>query len=531
MPNGTRPAEDINLNRNNQIKALTAPELETRLAETQKRISQRLAGAERAEIGVTAAQLEREGMGRGLVTPLIRGQQEKLARQRAIERQAEAAELAPLQRQEAALLGRLGREEAREAREFQQAQQLGAAERAERGLEFQLRAPERAITAERRAEERGIRAEERGAIQRQQQFEQQLGLQGFQKVASPEELQGLTEDQITRIPNPQTGQIDIFKKPIDDDLLSISELKELNAQGANLQFGATVKQAIAKGVTPRLTKSGTSSSSFIIPQITNPPIEEAPSFDEFIAQKEAELQQTLLPSGREEFRDEFNQLIENVAKEKADEELSIVEQLSPLTRSIYKNPAVIEQITATERGKALAELEAAGISDLESIGLKREDKLRTEFTNRSKEFVKIKDSIARVRASGKDPSAAGDLSLIFNFMKVLDPASVVRESEFATAQNAGSIPDRTRGLYNRVVSGERLSPRQRQDFLNRAELLFNEKLEAHKGIEKEYTDLAKRQKLNVDNIIIDFKGKTPEIEQPTELPTGTAEDILRKHNI
>ena len=94
--------------------------------------------------------------------------------------------------------------------------------------------------------------------------------------------------------------------------------------------------------------------------------------------------------------------------------------------------------------------------------------LFSEFNRRVKPFIDQRDAFNRVRASVQDPSAAGDLALIFNFMKVLDPGSTVREGEFANAQNSAGIPDRVRSQYNRVVNGRRLSKSQRQDFLRRS---------------------------------------------------------------
>ena len=43
-------------------------------------------------------------------------------------------------------------------------------------------------------------------------------------------------------------------------------------------------------------------------------------------------------------------------------------------------------------------------------------KLRKEFIGQSKDFIKIRDSFKRVEVSNTDPSPAGDLSLIFNYM-------------------------------------------------------------------------------------------------------------------
>jgi hypothetical protein len=103
----------------------------------------------------------------------------------------------------------------------------------------------------------------------------------------------------------------------------------------------------------------------------------------------------------------------------------------------------------------------------------RAAKLRGEIAQSSKKFDIVEDAFGRIGASASDPSAAGDLSLIFAFMKILDPGSTVREGEFATAAQAGGVDDRIRGQYNKLLSGERLTQNQRDDFVNRSKKLFN----------------------------------------------------------
>lgn len=66
-------------------------------------------------------------------------------------------------------------------------------------------------------------------------------------------------------------------------------------------------------------------------------------------------------------------------------------------------------------------------------------------------------------------TAAADIGMIFMFMKALDPTSVVRENEQATAQNATGVPDRIRNLYNNILSGNRLNATQRAEFFEAAE--------------------------------------------------------------
>jgi hypothetical protein len=100
------------------------------------------------------------------------------------------------------------------------------------------------------------------------------------------------------------------------------------------------------------------------------------------------------------------------------------------------------------------------------------DKLRDEFNKLSSEFIGVANSYQRIIDSASDPSAAGDLALIFNYMKVLDPGSTVREGEFATAQNSGSVPAQIIARYNKVLNGERLAPEQRTDFVSRAGRLY-----------------------------------------------------------
>lgn len=145
----------------------------------------------------------------------------------------------------------------------------------------------------------------------------------------------------------------------------------------------------------------------------------------------------------------------------------------------------------------------------------RETKLRKEFTNLSGEYIKQRDAYGRIEASAQDPSAAGDLALIFNYMKVLDPGSTVREGEFATAQSSGAVSDRIWNVYNKVMSGERLPPRQRADFVDRAEKLFNKAKGQHKQRVDSYTGLARRANVDPEQVLVEMG-----LVQEENIPTG-----------
>lgn len=158
------------------------------------------------------------------------------------------------------------------------------------------------------------------------------------------------------------------------------------------------------------------------------------------------------------------------------------------------------QIARLTAAKQAIDTKAAG------KGFEQADKLRDEFVKGAGDFVKVRDAYGRIIASAKDPSPAGDLSLIFNYMKVLDPGSTVREGEFATAQNATGVPEQVRNYFNKVISGERLGDAQRIDFVNRADMLYRQQEKFQQQNVSRYTDLAKAFGLDPANVVSDMRG-------------------------
>lgn len=154
---------------------------------------------------------------------------------------------------------------------------------------------------------------------------------------------------------------------------------------------------------------------------------------------------------------------------------------------------------------------------------KRGTKLRTEFTGLSKDFIKQRDAFGRIQISAANPSAAGDIALIFNFMKVNDPGSTVREGEFATAQNAAGVPARVRAQFNKLLSGERLTPGQRTDFVKTSRGLFESAQASQDKRVSEFTRISNLAGVDPQQVIIDLglaqQEATQEVAQEA-IPTG-----------
>jgi hypothetical protein len=131
-----------------------------------------------------------------------------------------------------------------------------------------------------------------------------------------------------------------------------------------------------------------------------------------------------------------------------------------------------------------------------------EGKLRDDFFQQvGKEFTSIRDSYDRIRASSKNPSAAGDLAMIFNYMKMLDPASVVRESEFANAAATGAFGERIKASVQKVITGERLSDAVRDDFVDRADKLYAHASKNYSDSSERFKGIAKRSGANPENVL------------------------------
>jgi len=116
--------------------------------------------------------------------------------------------------------------------------------------------------------------------------------------------------------------------------------------------------------------------------------------------------------------------------------------------------------------------------DVTEIEWKRFMGLKDRFIKTNKDFFKVNDSFNRIDSlievdkNGEYQSTAfGDLALIFNYMKMLDPGSVVRESEYAQAAATGKFGSRVKAWFLRWTEGTRLDADMRKDLFLSAQKL------------------------------------------------------------
>lgn len=148
-----------------------------------------------------------------------------------------------------------------------------------------------------------------------------------------------------------------------------------------------------------------------------------------------------------------------------------------------------------------------------------ETKFRKEYSDQTKTYQDVKSAYATLLAS--QDTAVGDLSLIFGYMKMIDPGSVVREGEFANAQNTAGVPERVMNIYNKVASGERLTPEQRSAFKGQAKGIYNSSLKSEELVRSGLDRIAKGYGLNTDNIFYSQTESQPGGQQPQQKTSST----------
>lgn len=148
--------------------------------------------------------------------------------------------------------------------------------------------------------------------------------------------------------------------------------------------------------------------------------------------------------------------------------------------------------------------------------------LRDEFNALTKDFRAVQDAHTKITTTA--PTGAGDMSLLYNYVKLLDPTSVVRESEFAAAAASGSFGERVQTAVNKVMTGQRLSADLRKDFINEASNLYKAQKAGADRIKDQYTNMAKRAKLNPEDVIVDYAA--PAAPVATTTPSNIPKEAI-----
>jgi hypothetical protein len=168
--------------------------------------------------------------------------------------------------------------------------------------------------------------------------------------------------------------------------------------------------------------------------------------------------------------------------------------------------------------------------------LTTETELRKEYSSLPaiKEFTTVETAFKQINSALSNPSAANDLAAATKFMKLLDPGSVVRESELGMAMAATGAIDRMQNYLQRLQNGQILNPEQRADFKRSAEFAFAAAKDTRDQISNQYVGLATQYNVSPENVVLGYKkgGSKPQQQQsiPQRNSRGWALSVDAKGN-
>jgi len=196
---------------------------------------------------------------------------------------------------------------------------------------------------------------------------------------------------------------------------------------------------------------------------------------------------------------------------------------NPITNSAERIPGLPikpEQQPAATKAGGSASPKPATISEL--TGLSK------SFSQETKDDSDVAGSWRTLHSNAALGTPAGDIAVIYAYMKLQDPTSVVREGEFATAQNAGGIHETIRARLNQAIGTGRLTPQLRSEILGSAKATLNSRRSQFSAKQDRFTKLAKSKGIDPELVIGNPYADLPGFDKPPPLSAIQAERDRRK---
>lgn len=173
---------------------------------------------------------------------------------------------------------------------------------------------------------------------------------------------------------------------------------------------------------------------------------------------------------------------------------------APSTLQSYKRTASPE--SQAMLAQAQATRDAAKITANQNTEMKLADDYRTQ----SKPFKEVSDAYRQISNTldKATTSPAATLAAATKFMKLLDPGSVVRESELGMALAASGVIDRAFNYYNVLQRGKVLTPTQAADFKRITGEIYKAAQQSQQAIDADYTSKATTYGLRPEMVIQDL---------------------------
>lgn len=209
----------------------------------------------------------------------------------------------------------------------------------------------------------------------------------------------------------------------------------------------------------------------------------------------------------------------------------------------FNDLQALQQEKNLQEGKAISLIGASGNSFIfNEKEIPFAEKIGTNFVQQTKPHIEAFAALKKLQSSLTSDNAIAQVAAITQFNKILDPASVVRESEVALIQNARSLLGQIEGFLNRAESGKGLGTdqiRQLGEAGEKLEAIYRSEYEVvRKDAEKKLANMGKGDPVIYDHFLgVDFSQQrqsttpsnvviTPEVVPSSSLSDGSG-NLLR----
>ena len=165
--------------------------------------------------------------------------------------------------------------------------------------------------------------------------------------------------------------------------------------------------------------------------------------------------------------------------------------------SQYTEP---ERLAINQKMNQLAQSKRQIMMDSGQKGFENTSNLKKQFASEPiyKAYEDMKVSYGQVSSAIKSGTPIGDTAAATKIMKLLDPGSVVRETELGMAMAATGKMDLLKNYFENYMKGTKLTTSQRAEFQSLADELFNAAASAYNSKRSEYENLGREFGLNTD---------------------------------
>lgn len=159
-----------------------------------------------------------------------------------------------------------------------------------------------------------------------------------------------------------------------------------------------------------------------------------------------------------------------------------------------------ERLAINKKMNELAQSKRQIIMNEGQKGFENTSTLKKQFTSEPiyKAYEDMKVSYGQVSSAIKAGTPIGDTAAATKIMKLLDPGSVVRETELGMAMAATGKMDLLKNYFENYMKGTKLTDSQRSEFQSLADELFNAAASAYNEKRNEYAELGASFNLNTD---------------------------------